>query len=130
MSNKIETSDSFKNALHESSNRTFFYALFSLKRDSRVAARAIILRKASRDQLKLLMKVIHYILNGEIHLRKEDAGRLKESKKMPFLYNHFLHATSLKETIQKPIAKQVEILGKVTVFRQLLRNFFTHPKPN
>jgi hypothetical protein len=126
-STKIVASDSFKNALHKSSNKKFLYDLFKLAANSRPRARAALLDKASKEQMKLLIKVIHYIMNGEIRLQKKDEPRLTGSRKLKYLCEHFLHRASLKKTLELPFPEQVELLSKINVYKQLFRNLFTLP---
>jgi hypothetical protein len=121
-STKMAVSDSFKNALHKTSNKRFLYKLFDLAENSRPRARAAILKKASKEQMKMLIKLIHYIMNGEIRLQKDDQLRLN------YLSEHFHHRASLKKTLESPFPEQVSLLSKITVYKQLFRNLFTLPE--
>lgn len=103
------------------SHKAFFRDLYkgSAKGNSRL------LHKASESELDLLIKVLHLICEGDIHLTKENHANIKKSKRLNFLKKHFNSYQQARKTLELPTVEKVTILKNLgAVYKDLLFALF------
>jgi len=73
---------------------------------------AVALNNASDQELDTLIKVLHLISNGKIHLRKQDFAILKKSKRLNFLKNYVERKDSYVQLLQSNREDKIQVLRK------------------
>jgi hypothetical protein len=72
-----------------------------------------VLNISSEKQLKLLVKVIHLVSAGEIPLKQKDFDKIKKSKKLNFVNNHFERERDYKKLLGYSRKELISILYKI-----------------
>lgn len=102
-------------------HKAFFHELYkgSAKTNSRV------LHKVSESELNLLIKVLHLICEGDIHLTKQSHANISKSKRLNFLKKHFNSYAHVRKTLDLPVVEKVNILKQLgAVYKDLLFPLF------
>lgn len=101
--------------------KSFLYELYSNNPRSNIAQ----ISHATDEKLNVLIKILHLICIGEIHLRKVDYGLLKKSKRLQFLKTHFNTKVSYVRLLKAPREQKVTVLRKLSAqFKPLLFTMF------
>ena len=82
------------------------------------------LTSATKEELEVLAKVLHYITNQEIPLEMGRASRFKKTKRIPLLFRTFDSINKLTEFLEKSKAKQLQILNHIGNYHLLLHALF------
>jgi hypothetical protein len=120
--------DDFKPDLHTKTAKRFLYKLYKLepvKRDAR--ARARLINSASKFQLDMLLKTLHFISNGVIHLRKSQYQRARKAGKFPLLEKTLRTTKDLNVVLRQTKEAKCAFLRQFNIYRQLLYNLFNLP---
>jgi hypothetical protein len=68
--------------------------------------------------------VLHHIITGEIPIRKEHFERIKSSKRLNFLQQHFRNKDNYKRLLTSTVQEQKNVLRQIGTYHQLLYNLF------
>ena len=72
-----------------------------------------ILNIANKKQLKLLIKITHHVVAGDIPLKTDDFKKLLKAKKLSFLKREFERDKEVKELLKCGREKQLSVLYKL-----------------
>jgi len=67
---------------------------------------------ANDQELNTLIKILHLICIGSIHMRKDDFAKLKQSKRLSILRNFFERKDSYFKLLQSKREEKIQILRK------------------
>jgi len=107
-------------------NRLFLKSLYRLPAGASKAERLKALNKGDKKSRMLLIHVLHYVMNGEIPLKKADFPILQKSGKIDFLNYNFRDCDNVGRLLKESDKSQKEILGSVTNFHVLLHSLFNN----
>ena len=80
---------------------------------------------ADDKKLDILIKALHLIANGHIHIRKEDYAVLKKSKRLNFMKFHFDRKDSYVHLLTGSREEKIKTLRKMSaLYPSLLYTFF------
>lgn len=83
------------------------------------------LLNSTNEKLDTLIKILHLICVGEIHLRKVDYETLKRSKRLNYLKSHFNTKLNYLHSLNAPREEKVNILRKfAALYKALLYTMF------
>jgi len=86
----------------------FLHSLYT----SNPRANANIIVNANDIELNTLIKVLHLICNGKIHLRKQDYKILQKSKRLNFLKNFVEAKGSYVKLLKSTREEKIQVLRK------------------
>jgi hypothetical protein len=72
-----------------------------------------VLNVSSEKQLQLLVKVIHLVSAGDIPLKQNEFDKIKKSKKLNFINNHFEREKDYKKVLDYSRRELITILYKI-----------------
>jgi len=88
--------------------QNFLYKLFT----SNPRSNANSIFNANDRELDTLIKVLHLICNGQIHLRKSDYQILKKSKRLNFLESYFERKDKYVKLLHSSREDKIQVLRK------------------
>lgn len=88
----------------------FFYDLYT----GNPRSNANKIYNSDDKKLDVLIKCLHLICNGHIHLRKVDFAVLKKSKRLNFLKFHFEKKASYVKMLQSSRGEKIDALRKLS----------------
>jgi hypothetical protein len=101
--------------------KTFLYELY--KGNSRQNAYKI--NQAVDNKLNVLIKILHLICTGTIHLRKSDHDIIKKSKRLNYLKSHFNTKVAYVRLLNSPREQKIQVLRKFSgIYEPLLYTMF------
>jgi len=99
----------------------FFYDLYT----GNARSNANKIYNADDKKLDVLIKALHLICNGHIHLRKEDFSIIKKSKRLNFLKFNFERKDSYVGLLTGSRDDKIKVLRKMSaLYPTLLYSFF------
>jgi heterodisulfide reductase subunit A-like polyferredoxin len=113
---------SLEKALKVKKNLVYLRRLFFLPKGEGKVNRLKALRNGSAKQRRLVVVLLHYVISGQIPLRREHFPLI--SKKMTFLNGHFRKHEDMQRLLKSTDAEIKEVLGKVTNFHVLFHCIF------
>lgn len=103
-------------------NKPFLRALFESQQAKNTKK---LLLESSEEQANLLIRILFFITQGEIPIKKQNFEILEESKKLLLLHKHFQTELKLNKLLTSTLQKKIIILFKfVSVFHNLLYPLF------
>lgn len=103
-------------------NRDFFHSLF--QSNSNAEKRSLLL-KSSVEQVDTLIKILFYIVQGEIPLKKSNFEALQKFNKLSVLHEKFNTLKKLNFMLSRDFKQKTSFLLKFTNFyKYLLHNLF------
>lgn len=86
---------------------------------------AIKISNAVDEKLNVLIKILHLICSGEIHLRKQDHETIKKSKRLNYLKQNFNTKVSFVRLLNSPREQKIIVLRKFSaIYKPLLYTMF------
>jgi len=81
--------------------------------------------QAVDNKLNVLIKILHLICVGEIHLRKLDHEKIKNSRRLNFLKQHFNSKINFLRLLKSPREQKIIVLRKFSgIYQPLLFTMF------
>lgn len=81
--------------------------------------------QATDQKLNVVIKILHLICIGEIHLRRDDYNALKKSKRLNFLKSNFNTKINYVRLLNGPREQKVNVLRKLSaLYKPLLFTMF------
>lgn len=101
--------------------KSFLYELYT----GNPRQNATKINNAVEQKLDVLIKILHLICIGEIHLRKVDHETIKKSKRLNFLKQHFNTKLNFHRLLTSPREQKVIVLRKFSaIYQPLLYTMF------
>lgn len=119
--------EEFKTQIHSSKIKHFLHLLYSKSRSR--YKRNKLLHNASTEQLDSLLSLMHYIVIGEIPLKREHHRRIKETRRLNLLVNNLHSQDKLKKLLRLSRTEKISFLKQFSVYPELLHWCFTDPDP-
>lgn len=86
---------------------------------------AAIITNSTNEKLNVLIKVLHLICTGKIHLRKVDHETIKKSKRLNYFKLYFNTKKSFFNLLQAPTQEKITVLRKFSaIYQPLLFTMF------
>jgi hypothetical protein len=77
------------------------------------------------QKLDILIKILHLICTGVIHMRKVDHDAIKKSRRLNFLKSHFNTKVSFMTILKSPREQKINVLRKFSaIYQPLLYTMF------
>ena len=118
--------ETLKRDIHLLKNKCFLWRLYRLDGKDKTKLKRR-LNRASAQQLNLLIKLLHSLMNGHIHLKKIHFQRIKQSKKHPFLRNMFEEPEDYRKLKNESPSVQRKVLMQINTYHNLLAGLFNLP---
>jgi hypothetical protein len=116
-------SASLREKLHRIGNKNFLYKVFTLQQSNQ-RKRKNVFAEATLQEVDLLIQILRALLKEDIPVRGSEYPRIKKSGKLRFLVANFFEDSGYSAVVASSLEEKKEVLKKITVYPQLLRNLF------
>jgi len=118
-------SKAFLKQFHKTSVKTFLWKLYQLDPEERSAKgkKTRLLQNAFPVQVEVLLRLLHYVVNGIIPLKQKHLERVVKSKRLPHLVK-LKSKENLEKLLDSNLETQKTYLRQINTYRQYLHAIF------
>jgi hypothetical protein len=114
----------FQGRLRSHKVQNFLSELYELQSDEK-RKRDRIIDQASRENIEVLLRLLHLILTKEIPIKStKHYAKIRQSRKMPHMLQHFQNENNFRSLKANTLENKKNVLRQITTYKELLNAIF------